>query len=386
MSNVLIELEKSDSTTEYIKSSLKLLFKECNIQTRVKLLTEISAKDLNWCDVYLAVRPFTLLSLTIAKIIKKTNRFYIVMYDDDLVNYDGALPWRIDCAKKCINLSEIVLSPNQLIAQEYAKFNSNKRFVLLNTPVDKSEINCKKYRNEKISFIYAAGKDHAEIFEKQIKPILNDFLKVYSSRVHFTFVGVVPDLSDIGFEENFTFVPLLKLAEYNVYMKSNNFDIGLAPLDDTYFANRKYFNKYIEYTKFGILGSYSNVLPYTLAVKDRKNGILVENTYEGWYQALCFCVDNFDKCERYLKVAQQDLELNFSVKKIANTIKKEITEFEHYTSKKDSISWKRTLIKHYFFLLMDKFYKILYSLKHKGIRYTFVMIKSYFENSNKIGR
>lgn len=386
MSNVLIELEKSDSTTEYIKASLTLVFKELDITPRFKLLTDINNEDLNWCDAYCAVRPFTPLSFKIAKVIKETNRFYAVFYDDDLVNYKSAIFWRIVCAKKCIGLSDIVLSSNPLIAKEYAELHDNKRSVVVDTPVCVEEIFIKQYRKEKIHFVYAAGKDHAEVFEKQIRPILNEFLKAYSAKVHFTFVGVAPDLSDIGFEENFTFVPLLKLAEYNVYMKNNNFDIGLAPLDDTYFANRKYFNKYIEYTKFGILGSYSNVLPYTLAVKDRKNGILVENTPEGWYQALCFCVDNFDECERYLSVAQKDLKLNFSVKKIANTIKEKIIEFEYYECEKESITWESPLLKHYFFLSIDKFYKILYSLKHKGIRYTFVMIKSYFENSNKIVR
>ena len=182
MSKVLIELEKSDSTTEYIKASFTLVFKELDTTPRFKFLTDINNEDLNWCDVYLAVRPFTPLSLRIAKAIKETNRFYAVFYDDDLVNYKAAIFWRTVCAKKCISLSDIVLSSNPLIAKEYAELHDKKRSVVVDTPVCAEEILIKRYRKEKIHFVYAAGSDHAAFFEKQVKPILNDFFKLYSQK------------------------------------------------------------------------------------------------------------------------------------------------------------------------------------------------------------
>ena len=251
MSKVLIELEKSDSTTEYIKASFTLVFKELDTTPRFKFLTDINNEDLNWCDVYLAVRPFTPLSLRIAKAIKETNRFYAVFYDDDLVNYKAAIFWRTVCAKKCISLSDIVLSSNPLIAKEYAELHDKKRSVVVDTPVCAEEILIKRYRKEKIHFVYAAGSDHAAFFEKQVKPILNDFFKLYSTKVHFTFIGVKPDLGDVGFDENITFIPLLSFDEYIKFMKESNFNIGFAPLDNTYFANRKYFNKYGSVTTNG---------------------------------------------------------------------------------------------------------------------------------------
>lgn len=91
MSKVLIELEKSDSTTEYIKASFTLVFKELDTTPRFKFLTDINNEDLNWCDVYLAVRPFTPLSLRIAKAIKETNRFYAVFYGDSIENIEAML-------------------------------------------------------------------------------------------------------------------------------------------------------------------------------------------------------------------------------------------------------------------------------------------------------
>ena len=44
MSKVLIELEKSDSTTEYIKASFTLVFKELDTTPRFKFLADIIMK------------------------------------------------------------------------------------------------------------------------------------------------------------------------------------------------------------------------------------------------------------------------------------------------------------------------------------------------------
>ena len=117
-------------------------------------------------------------------------------------------------------------------------------------------------------------------------------------------------------------------------MKESNFNIGFAPLDNTYFANRKYFNKYIEYTKFGILGMYSNTMPYTLIVKDKENGILVDNSSEV----------------------------------------------------KEVINWQQSRIQCYIFTLADKLYKFIYSLKARGIKQTFLILKSYCQNYKKTER
>lgn len=386
MSKLLVELEKSDSTTEYVKTSLTLAFKECDIQIRFKFLSEINVQDLNWCDVYFAVRPFTPLSLKIAKLIKKTKRFYAVFYDDDLINHNSAMSWRINCAKKCIELSDIVLACNPLIAQEYAMLNNDKRFVVFDTPISSDEIIYKRYKKGKMNFVYAAGSDHTVFFEKQIKPILKDFLKLYSKKVHFTFVGVKPDIQDIGFDENFTFIPLLTLDKYNKLMKESNFNIGFAPLDNTHFANRKYFNKYIEYTKFGILGMYSNALPYTLAIENKVNGILVNDSSEEWYQALCFSVNNAELCRKYLDAAQLDLKKNFSVKKFVALINDKIPEFESYPNDKEDIYWARPTIKYYIFIIIDKLYKLIHCLKTQGIKHTFLTVKNYCQKYKKIER
>ena len=79
---------------------------------------------------------------------------------------------------------------------------------------------------------------------------------------------------------------------YTASMAKANWDIGLAPMPKTDFHRCKYFNKYVEYASFGIVGIYSNLEPYTYGIKDRVNGLLVNNTTDDWYNAISELIEN----------------------------------------------------------------------------------------------
>ena len=102
----------------------------------------------------------------------------------------------------------------------------------------------------------------------------------------FAFVSVHPELNDRKNGIKCDYFPGMPLLEYRKFMKDNNFDIGLAPLEIDKFSKCKYFNKYIEYTTQGVVGIYSDTEPYTYVVKDGINGFLAHNTPESWYEKL----------------------------------------------------------------------------------------------------
>lgn len=384
MAKVLVELEKSNSTTELAILSLEKVFSKLNIEFRFRFLNVIKEEDLNWCDSYLAVRPYSPMSLSIARAINKSNRFYTVLFDDDLVNRKDASRWRISCAKKCIKYASVVISPNPILAQEYAQISAMKRYAILNTPIDESEIMPIHQIGDKIRFVYAAGRDHAEFFEKQIKPVLNVFLKEYAQKVHFTFIGVEPDLSDVEYKECFSFIPLMPLDSYNNFMKNNLFEVGLAPLDDTDFSNRKYFNKFIEYSKVGILGLYTNCLPFKLIVQNRVNGILVDNNKENWLRALKFVVENPSFIEKCVHNSQNELRERFQASMIASIIKAKLPEYEVSESfDRKKVSWHYTKINFIFFKIIDKWQKLNYYLLNKGMSNSINMIQNYLKDKTK---
>jgi glycosyltransferase involved in cell wall biosynthesis len=71
------------------------------------------------------------------------------------------------------------------------------------------------------------------------------------------------------------------------WMKKNlNWDIGIAPLEDTVFTRSKSDIKFLDYSALGIPGIYSRVPSYTGTVRHMETGWLAENTPDAWIEAL----------------------------------------------------------------------------------------------------
>ncbi|MEM2073841.1 MAG: hypothetical protein QXO33_04765 [Nitrososphaeria archaeon] len=73
----------------------------------------------------------------------------------------------------------------------------------------------------------------------------------------------------------------VNLYDYYIKFSYLNFDIGLAPLQDTIFNRCKSALKFYEYSIFGIPTAASNVIPYSLECN-----YLIDNTYESWFEKL----------------------------------------------------------------------------------------------------
>lgn len=384
MAKILVLVEQIDNTTEYIRHILGDAFNKADIEYKFQYLKYIGENDLNWCDILLAIRPTTPLSFDIAGIIKNSNRLYVVLYDDDLLNFDFLPLYYRKCVKKILELADVLLTSNLLIKEEYQNYLINKRAVIFNTPISKEQITRKNLtKNDKLHFVYAAGKDHVEFFEKYIKKNLEKFIQKYRDKVHFTFIGVKPELGDIKFQDHFTFIPLLPMDEYNKIMREGNFDIGLAPLSNNRFTNRKYFNKYIEYSRFAICGLYSNCLPYTLAVKNKINGILVDNNIQAWYEALCFCVENYGVCQECVRKSQLDIKNKFSVEEFIKILNHNIPEIKKENLNKKTIKYTNNIFIFYCLYLQEKLLKVLWFYRQKGMKATIRKIKNAIINKIK---
>ena len=104
MSKVLITYERGNNTTDVNLASFRLLFSHMSIQWREKKTTLVSHSDLLWCDVCLAIRPNSVYSQRIAEVAKKTGIFYIVSFDDDLLNLPSSHPeeWKKKYSLFCL--------------------------------------------------------------------------------------------------------------------------------------------------------------------------------------------------------------------------------------------------------------------------------------------
>lgn len=95
------------------------------------------------------------------------------------------------------------------------------------------------------------------------------------------------------------------------------FDIGIAPLKQTIFAEGKSNIKWQEYTRMGAAFVGSDVGPY----KKLKHGVTVENTEEAWYKALKELIDNAKQRRQMVQAAQTELYDNWRLEDEKNWTK-----------------------------------------------------------------
>lgn len=81
----------------------------------------------------------------------------------------------------------------------------------------------------------------------------------------------------------YTHMPTVGYDEFRHKLSEANFDIGIIPLEDTWFGRSKSCLKFYEYAAVGTVSLASNVLPYTAEMNDND---LVKNRFDKWYAKL----------------------------------------------------------------------------------------------------
>ncbi len=364
----------------------------CNIipiDVRCKLSRNINKCDIQWCDVLLLVRGDNPLSAYLAQTAKQAGRKVILFLDDDLVAVRSEVISFENryCYKsliKVINTADYLLTSSSYLGDKY-KRNYSLKYVQINTDIGKEQIAHLPHlnKNGQIKIIYAASRGHKVFFEDLISPILNRLYDRYGKRVSVTVIGPDVSVNDIKLEVlNLRPMPF---EEYRNYMNNNNFDIGLAPLYDTEICRSKYFNKYLEYTINGICGIYSDVIPYTIAVRNEENGYLANNTLDDWYTVICKAIDDIDKSTKIVENAQEDVLLNYSVDAIASKLYADMKDvFEYRAQEKQQPQCDRMYIKYLSKAVYRNILKCIDRYRQKGWKYVVKEILYRLKFSSKL--
>ncbi|MBA4696384.1 MAG: glycosyltransferase [Legionella sp.] len=167
---------------------------------------------------------------------------------------------------------------------------------------------------DKIKILYI-GTIYRERDFEVVVPALKKILTEYPDKVIMYFKGFVPSelksLQNIIYDEQF--------KDYEVCIKEQyifNYDIGIAPLDNTTFNRAKTNLKYREYGACRIAGIYSDVPPYTDSVISGTNGLLVSHNTQDWYHGLKTLINNAELRATIVENAFNDVALNFTHQKI----------------------------------------------------------------------
>ena len=332
MPNLLYIYPKKMPSTELMYESADTAEnREKGIFVRFRIAEKVKDEDLAWADAVIGIRDQSLLAQWILVRAKKIGLRIIQNYDDDIMalSYEqvekvSSLPWRKKAVMEGFAHTDFISCANAMLGEKYARYIPSDRYFQSESSVDPSELippSEVESRSDDgvVKIVYAAGRAHEPMFDKYIAPVMQDLIDRYGRKISMSFFGVHPDLSKYSGMIDIQYVGALPLEEYRAAVKNGCFDIGLAPLESDEFTQYKYYNKFVEYTISGIAGIYSNVLPYTLVVKDGENGILADNTAEGWCKALCSAIDDPSLRHRCYKNAYETALTRFD----ANTKKKE---------------------------------------------------------------
>lgn len=350
----------------------------------------VTRKTISEYDVFILSRPDDILSYGIARTAKNSGAFVLSFLDDDLMSAKGLIheaKFRQSALKKILGISNVLYATNPLIAEKYGTYMRNKRIYVGNTAVEENEFVDieKKFSNNKdiIKMVYAAGSDHDVLFEKYIKPVIPRLADRYGDTISLTFMGIMPDVSDIKDRIKIFHVPRMPLQQYRKKIQEGEYDIGLSPLEIDNFSKSKYFNKYLEYSTAGIIGIYTETEPYALVVEDEYNGLLVkENDLDEWYEKICYAIDSKDLRKKCVENAYTHILGNFSQDSIFDKMVKEIPELKNYTNQRSKVASLFIFkAKGCFDIVRGRFFLIAINYRDGGIKKVLKKAKEHFQTS-----
>lgn len=346
MSNLLFLYESVEPTNQETFDLVKLASITGGFGLRKRACLDVRAEDIEWCDVVLSVRSTSDMEWRLAKMAKSLGKYWILMLDDDFLSLgddygrDGQ-GYRNElkhCLKRLLYFTDCLLTVNELLAKKYASLGKIKKYVLSSASFDSSNMTEPTAGNKKTKIVYYVNDGTETMFDLYLKPLLHILCQKYSDQVALYFLSIRPEMSEYEDKIETHYIPHMSLDEFWKYVANEHFDIGLAPLDEIGFSKYKYFNKYVEYTRAGIAGIYSDCALYRQVVENGYNGVLCDNSTECWIRAISELIDNKDKRVMIAKNAQRYAIEHFSKNKVIDKLLEDIPELTQYSAPKKKVS------------------------------------------------
>jgi glycosyltransferase involved in cell wall biosynthesis len=378
LGKLLIVYEEFNPTEEIVIGALKEAQKRGVFEIKVRKCALVTANDLAWADSVFVIRGHLWLTAQLLKRAKRMNRFCVAYWDDDYSDLMPGLvlsPARERAFRDILRLSDVIVSPNPLLAEKLAKTVGGKRTAVFDTIVrQQNGAEAPKDPEDTgiVRMVYAAGVGHTLFFDEIIRPALPELCERFGGMLALTFVGVHPDMEAVSDRLPVTYVDHIPLKEFRALMRDGGFDFGIAPLTEGGFFQYKYFNKFLEYSVAGIPAIYSDCVPYTLVVEQGVNGLLSENTPEGWISAIARMVEDKALRDKLRAGAKQTMRRRFSPEGVIErllTAVPELCAFNAPEGKAPLLIFLR--IGHVFNRFFDYGFYTMLRLKEGGVINTF---------------
>jgi hypothetical protein len=261
----------------------------------VELIDESSLENINHPNNTIIIFNKTLSKKTFDYLYKNKENFKLIYDLDDLLslwpsysNYSGYSDYDF---KKYYNLVDLVTIPSEIfrsnlinLYQVFEKLQVIETFLDFNKYINYSS---KKYVDS--SKILFANADSIKLSSSS-----NFFLKaLYDICLKYNLELV--NIGDTIFDQsriNVTNLGRMPFDQYMNFLNDNNFKFAVIPLSfnenffDDIFNSTKSPVKYQQFGATKIPGIYSNSIVYSSLITHKKNGLLVNNSYENWFTAM----------------------------------------------------------------------------------------------------
>jgi hypothetical protein len=151
-----------------------------------------------------------------------------------------------------------------------------------------------------------------------IKDDLIQLKKYYGEKISIDIIGIMSDNLQSSKEYfNYIIPPEEARTSYDEFSKwiskENRWHIGIAPLEDNIFNNKKSYIKFLDYSALGLLTIASKVVPYTDIIENGINGVLVDQR-ESWFDTISSFIENIEKIKKISTIAKQQFTQKHTIK------------------------------------------------------------------------
>ena len=347
---------------------LEYLKKQEIIDYKFVMAAKINTADLSWADIIVFVRSESDIE-AYASELTKGKKHLVYVLDDDLLNppdyVSSAKYYKIPSIHnnilKIMKNCDTFLTPSPVLLKKYGS-NCKNAFL-----IDEPSLNVvtEKKKNNKVKIGFAGSIDRAQDINEIIEDSLKEIIQKYDDSIEIEFMGAKPNIVN---EYYLKYIPYQDgYKKYTEVVGELNWDIGLAPMPLSPFHECKYFNKYVEYASFGIVGIYTNCKPYIFGIKDKENGLLVNNNKNEWVDALSLLIDNEKLREQISKKCLREANDVYSLEVLSKQFINNIT-YDYTDKERENIKglWK--------YKVKCFFSRVVYKIKEQKWNLPFWMI------------
>jgi glycosyltransferase involved in cell wall biosynthesis len=198
-----------------------------------------------------------------------------------------------ETVRLALRSADAITTSTPVIA-EYGAALGVPTHVLLNA-VDCTQFTRRPCRKGPITIAFCGTPSHYDDV-RLIVPALRRVLTNQPGHVRVVAVGCpIPELQHL---QGYTYQEFVPATEYPRLLSGLGVDIGLAPLQDTFFNRAKSDVKYLEYSATGAATIASPVAPYLASVHENRGIVVHENTPAAWSAAIVRLIEDTELRER----------------------------------------------------------------------------------------